>query len=95
MLNYKILFFIALSLAAFSCEDSSSVESAAASSTGIGGSLARFTIVGDFLYTIDNTTLTIFDLSEPSTPTSVSAIPVGTGVETIFPLNDFLLMGTQ
>ena len=96
MFKYKILFFIALSLAAFSCEsDSSGVESAAASSTGIGGSLARFTIVGNFLYTIDNTTLTVFDLSVPSTPTSISAIPVGNGVETIFPLNDFLLMGTQ
>jgi len=96
MLRYKNkLIILALSIAAFGCQDDASTADVAASNTGVGGSLARFTIVGDFLYTIDNTTLTSFDISNPEAPNPVSSIPVGDGVETIFPLNEYLLMGTQ
>ena len=33
------------------------------SNTGIGGSMARFTIVDDYLYTIDSWTLKSYDIS--------------------------------
>lgn len=94
MLRYNLI-ILALSFIAFSCQDDASTADVAASNTGIGGSLARFTVVGDFLYTIDNTTLTTFNISNPEAPDPVSSIPVGQGVETIFPLNNYLLMGTQ
>lgn len=94
----KYILFTAAVLSAFMfgcAEDNAGLSADAATSTGTGGSLARFTIVNNFLYTIDNTTLTTFELSELGTPSAVSSMPVGQGVETIFPLNDYLLMGTQ
>lgn len=86
---YSLLLFVGL----FGCADSDSA--APASSTGVGGSLARFTILGNFLYTVDNRRLVTFDISDPLAPQEVSAFVVTQGVETIFPLNGHLLLGTQ
>lgn len=63
--------------------------------TGVGGSLARFTIVGDFLYTVDFTTLKVFDITDPGLPVRKEAVDVGFGVETIFPLGNRLFLGMQ
>jgi hypothetical protein len=95
MNRLHIFFLIALSMLVYNCQDDTSSAEVAVSSTGVGGSLARFTILGNHLYTIDNTTLTTFSLENPAQPEPISAIPVGEGVETIFPLGSYLFMGTQ
>lgn len=92
MLRFLSFFFILFALA--SCAKDSSGLSPG-QSTGLGGSLARFTIVGNFLYTVDNTTLHSFDISDPAHPAQRHSIDVGQGVETIFPLNGLLFLGTQ
>ncbi|HKK79581.1 MAG TPA: hypothetical protein VJ933_08125 [Phaeodactylibacter sp.] len=89
-----LLVSLALFVGLFGCAADSD-SAAPGSSTGVGGSLARFTILGDFLYTVDNTRLVTFDISDPLAPEQVSAINVTLGVETIFPLKDHLLLGTQ
>lgn len=92
----KILIaLIGLGLLAGCAESSDSTALVAPSGTGVGGSLARFTILGDFLYTVDNTRLITIDISEPEAPEPVDETVVTQGVETIFPLKDHLLLGTQ
>jgi hypothetical protein len=63
---------------------------------GKGGSMARFTIIGNRLYTVSNTDLNVFNISVSDNPVFDSKINVGTwNVETIFPFKDKLLIGTQ
>ena len=69
--------FIVLILIIISCEGSNDVvlnvgssginsnfSTKGESGTGIGGSMARFTIVGDYLYTVDSWDLNTFDISD-------------------------------
>lgn len=64
-------------------------------STGVGGSLARFTIKGDYLYTVTFEALKSFDISNLAQPVSQGEVYVGWGIETIFPYDDYLLIGSQ
>ena len=71
-----------------------SVGKAFNSNTGKGGSLARFTIVGNYLYTVDKTQLKVFNVADPSAPELRSTIDVGFEIETIFPFRDKLFIGS-
>jgi hypothetical protein len=62
---------------------------------GIGGSMARFTLVNDRLYTVSTYDLKIFTISTPSDPVFSNKINVGWGIETIYPLKDKLFIGSQ
>ena len=68
---------------------------ATAAGPGIGGSLARFTIVDKLLYTVDEWNLRIFDLNNCDDPDHVSTVNVGWGIETIFPHEDRLFIGAN
>jgi hypothetical protein len=59
------------------------------------GSMSRFIGVGQYLYTVDNTTLKIMDLSDPRSPRLVSGLEVGFGIETIFAHNQRLFLGAR
>lgn len=64
------------------------------SSTGVNGSMSRFTIYDNKLYSVLNNQMTIFDLS-PATPVkAVESFYVGWNVETIFSYKDNMFMGT-
>jgi hypothetical protein len=65
------------------------------SSTGKGGSLARFAIVGNHLYTVDNTSLRVFDINNPQSPQFIKRQDLGFGIETIFPYQDKLFLGAN
>jgi len=63
---------------------------------GLGGSMARFTLVGDYLYTVTTSTLQVFDVSNPWEPDFKSnANPNVGNVETIFPFKDKLFIGAN
>ena len=62
---------------------------------GVGGSFARFTIVDELLYTVDQSKLYIFDLANSDKPNNVSSVNVGWGIETIFPYKDKLFLGAN
>lgn len=62
-------------------------------SYGTGGSTARFTLMNSYLYTINQSKLKLFDVSEPANPSYVSGINVGFNVETIFPYQNKLFIG--
>lgn len=82
-------------LFAASCSKEGASSADAASATGKGGSLARFTISGNYLYLADWSTLRVFDISDPSSPKEKPQVPVGFGVETIFPYKDKLFIGAS
>ena len=60
--------------------------------TGVGGSLARFTVVNNHLYTVGDQKLKVFDISTPSIPKPGQSINLGWGIETIFPFGNTLLL---
>ena len=60
---------------------------------GIGGSFARFCLVDQYLYTVDNSTLRTW--SAGSCPALIESNPVGWNIETIFPWKDRLFLGSQ
>ncbi len=64
-------------------------------STGIGGSMARFTIVDNYLYAIDEYNMDIVDVSTPTNPKAKSEVPLGWQPETLFPNNGTLFVGTR
>jgi len=64
-------------------------------SAGTGGSMARFIIYDNILYTIDISTLHFFDITEITNPWSVGNQHVGWNIETVFIARDHLFIGAQ
>ncbi|MDR3329539.1 MAG: hypothetical protein LBS63_05495 [Prevotellaceae bacterium] len=91
----KIIYAALLACATSACTSNS--ESGATDSTGggQGGSLARFAVVGSYLYTVDESSLQVFDVEAPAQPVLKSAIRLGVGIETIFPKGSKLFVGSQ
>ena len=65
------------------------------SSSGQGGSMARFTLMNDYLYTVGMNDLSLFDVKTASNPSFIKSISLGLGVETIFPYENKLFIGTN
>ena len=65
------------------------------SNAGKGGSFARFTISQGHLYTIDLLSLNVFDLSDCKNPDFIEKQELEWGIETIFPLDDKLFIGSN
>lgn len=74
------------------CDSASEFDS---SGEGRGGSMARFTFLKGYLYVVDETSLKTFDISNPENPSLLGTESVGAGVETIFPYENYLFLGTQ
>lgn len=62
--------------------------------SGIGGSMARFTIYQNYLYAVDHSSLQTFDITTPSNPLVWAKINIGWDIETIFPFKDKLFIGS-
>jgi hypothetical protein len=94
-MNIKKYIFIVLSLVfiQISCSKDSAME--ADSPSGQGGSLARFTISNGHLYTVDNQTLRVFDITDEKNPIFIKNLNIGWGIETIFPRGNTLFIGSQ
>lgn len=73
----------------------SSNYSAASQSYGTGGSMARFTLMNGHLYTIDDNSLRVFDVRKAQEPNYLKEMEVGWGIETIFPYQSKLFLGSN
>lgn len=62
--------------------------------TGVAGSMARFTLHDDYLYALHNNTLKTFHVSEPTSITTGTDIYLNRQVETLFPHDNKLFMGS-
>jgi len=81
---------------ALASQDASAYKSAIvppSGSPGIGGSMARFTIVNHYLYGLDGTNLDVVDISTETNPVADSSIQVNWDAQTLFPYNDHLFVG--
>ena len=73
----------------------SSSSNSSSGGIGVGGSMARFTIVSDYLYVVDQFSLRVFDLGQPTAPVQANVVDIGWGIETIFPYEDKLFIGSN
>ncbi len=73
----------------------SKVSSAGAATTGTGGSMARFIIHRNFLYTIDQMSLHMFDISEELSPIFAGKQNIGWNIETVFIAREHLFIGSM
>ena len=99
-LQLSALLGLAFALSSGGCGDSASPSGSAstfnsAGGDGQAGSLARFAVLGNTLYAVDATSLRTFSLSAPQTPVAGPTVPVGVGIETIFPQDPYLFVGGQ
>ncbi len=63
--------------------------------TGQGGSLARFKIVDDYLYAVDNHSIHVFNIDNLENPQQLPAVFAGFDIETIFNRGDHLFLGSM
>ena len=97
---FKIFAITVIGCAFFAaCSTDSGSNSDSGSNAGQGGSMARFTINGDILYTVDNQSLNVFNVATAESPVHLVAKTqsVGFNIETIFTQNNdtLLFIGAQ
>jgi hypothetical protein len=71
-----------------------SIASGGGSPVGQGGSMARFTIMNDRLYTVGMAYLDVFNITNSIDPFKTASVPVGWNIETIFPFQNKLFIGS-
>lgn len=91
-LIYRLFYLALLTITLAACGSGSS-DSAA--SDGQGGSMARFALVDNYLYTINRSRIQIFDVSNEATPQIFATVWVDFGIETLFVAKGFLAIGGQ
>lgn len=75
--------------------DASSGVGGEGSVFGVGGSMARFGLYDDFLYTVNDNILYTFDITDLENPVKMDEQGAGWGIETMFIYNAHLFLGTQ
>ncbi|GMN09981.1 hypothetical protein MTsPCn9_20240 [Croceitalea sp. MTPC9] len=68
-------------------------DASPSSDSGQGGSLARFRIVGDYLYAVEWSSINVFDISDLDAPEVLDEVYTSGGIETIFNQGDLLFLG--
>lgn len=82
-------------MASFNSAGSSSASpNSAGGSNGQAGSMSRFALYQNFLYTVGQNDLHLFNISKPSEPKDFTTINFGWGIETIFPYDNKLFIGS-
>lgn len=94
ILRQMVMAFALLSIA-LSCGTESFSPDGGNPSTGTGGSLARFTIDCDHLYAVDESSLKVINVTDAKNPQFISSIDLGVGIETIFPYEEYLYIGSS
>ena len=80
----------------FGVEEIYAVDVAAeGGATGTGGWMARLTIADDYLYALHDGYLDLFDISTPDSPAKWSKVSLAWDIETIFPYEDKLFIGSM
>lgn len=62
---------------------------------GVGGSMARFSIINSTLFTVGTTNLNVYSISTPENPVFSTQVGLGMGIETVYPFKDRLFIGSS
>ena len=89
MKKHTLFILACLNVVFLGCQDSATAD------VGTAGSLARFTINGDYLYAIDRSHIEAIDISTPSEPKSVHSISVSWNIETLFSYQNYIYVGAR
>ena len=57
--------------------------------------MARFSIVNNYLYTVNNSQLTSFNITTANNPVKTATQTVGWNIETIYPFSNKLFIGSM
>ncbi|WP_143828757.1 LVIVD repeat-containing protein [Dyadobacter fermentans] len=74
--------------------NSSSAAPQSSGSNGQAGSMARFALDRNFLYAVGQSQMHLFNISKPAQPVDFATINLGWGIETIFPYDNKLFIGS-
>lgn len=88
--NKDFVTFDAMGVARFASQE----VSFNSTSTGISGSMARFTIFSDYMYSVHNNALKLFNIATIPGISAANSIALDRVVETIFPYDSKLFLGT-
>jgi hypothetical protein len=91
----KNLFIILIISFLFACAKDAGIGGTptAGLQTGVGGSLARFTIAKSHLYIADERSVIAYDITDPKNPIQKAQISINNLIETIYPYKDKLFVG--
>lgn len=93
-MKIKIFLFLAMLSVLFFASCSKESVTNNPNNSGEGGSMARFVIVDNYLYSVDNTTLHIYNISQANQPVLAANVAIGMGIETIFSFKNYLFIGS-
>lgn len=82
-------------LAYYTSTNAASLSATKNSVPGISGSMARFTLLNNYLYTVTDNNLNVFNITTPENPVFANSISLGWGIETIYPFKNNLFIGSQ
>ncbi len=74
--------------------ESSTGNGSSSGGTGVSGSITKFTILHNHLYIMEGHNLYSIGISNPLTPTLGTPVSIWREVETLFPHEDYIFMGT-
>ena len=95
MIKHIVLVAVLLLLIQGCGSSNSSSSDTASPTTGKAGSLAKYAVVGNYLYTVNSGVMNILDISDASKPKKVSKIHLPWDVETLFSYKNYLYIGAE
>ncbi len=84
--------FMSSSLSSYAGQ--SGTAAAGGSPFGAGGSMARFTIVNNYLYAVSNSALNVVSIVNGADPVFTNKVQMTWGIETLYPFNNRLFIGS-
>ncbi|HIP46883.1 MAG TPA: hypothetical protein EYG95_04935 [Campylobacterales bacterium] len=90
-----VVFLASIMIGCGSGASSSSSSDSSGGGSGKGGSMARFAINGDKLYTLNNRYISVFDIKEADAPRPEARQPVDFDVETLYSYKKNLYVGAE
>jgi hypothetical protein len=82
------------SSATINSSGSGASSASSAGSNGQAGSMSRFALYDHYLYTVGQSNLHLFDITNASKPVDFATVNIGWNIETIFPYKNKLFLGS-
>ena len=91
----KTYIYLIIIVLLYNCSADGDANTTNNDTTGQGGSLAQFTIKDNYLYTVDQANLNVFNIDNLKSPVQVNTVNIGFNIETLFNDKQYLYIGSQ